>query len=212
MEVAKMEDGPAKSGKYAFSDRKAAEFLAEFGIPFVPQTYIDRQTDVAAAARKFGFPVVVKGVGKNLLHKSDRGLVHLNLSDAGAIETAVKAITAEASGELDGFSIQPHIKGRREFVAGLFRDRQFGPVVMFGIGGVFTEAFADVAFRLAPLTESDAAEMLTEIQGNALLGKFRGEMPADRKMLIQALQGLSRVGESHPEVAEVDINLRSTSE
>ena len=201
-----MEDGPAKSGKYAFSDRKAAEFLAEFGIPFVPQTYIDRQTDVAAAARKFGFPVVVKGVGKNLLHKSDRGLVHLNLSDAGAIEKAVNQIAAEASVELDGYLIQPHIEARREFVAGLFRDAQFGPVVMFGTGGVFTEAFADVSFRLAPLTKGDAAEMLSEIRGSVLLDGFRGEQPAEQKVLIQILLGLSRICESHPEVAEIDIN------
>ena len=69
------------------------------------------------AARKIGFPVVVKGIGKSLLHKSDRGLVHLNLTDAKAVETAVKAITSEAAGDLDGFSIQPQIKGRREFVA-----------------------------------------------------------------------------------------------
>jgi acyl-CoA synthetase (NDP forming) len=201
-----MGDYPAKSEKQALTDREAKEFLTEFGIPFIPEANVDRPSEVVAAAGKFGFPVVVKGVGKNLLHKSDRGLVHLNLSDAAAIEMAVKSITAEASGELDGFSIQPHIKGRREFVAGLFRDQQFGPVVMFGIGGVFTEAFSDVAFRLAPLSESDAAEMLTEIQGKALLGKFRGEMPADRKVLIQALLGLSRVGESHPEVVEIDIN------
>jgi acyl-CoA synthetase (NDP forming) len=119
---------------------------------------------------------------------------------------AVTEITAEAAAELDGFSIQPHIKGRREFVAGLFQDHQFGPVIMFGTGGVFTEAFADVTFRLAPLTESDAREMLEEIQGKALLGEFRGEAPVKRDQLVQALLGLSRIGESHPEISEIDIN------
>ena len=201
-----MEDGPAKSAKQAFSDREAAEFLAEFGIPIVPQTLVDRSSEVMAAARQFGFPVVVKGIGRNLLHKSDRGLVHLNLADAAAIETAVNQIAAEASAELDGFLIQPHIEGRREFVAGLFRDAQFGPVVMFGTGGIFTEAFADVSFRLAPLSREDAAAMLAEIRGSVLLGGFRGEQPADQKVLLQILRGLSRICESHPEVAEVDIN------
>ena len=196
----------AKSEKHALTDREAKEFLTEFGIPFIPEANVERQSEVMSAAGKFGFPVVVKGIGKNLLHKSDRGLVHLNLSDAGAIEKAVNQIAAEASVELDGYLIQPHIEARREFVAGLFRDAQFGPVVMFGTGGVFTEAFADVSFRLAPLTKGDAAEMLSEIRGSVLLDGFRGEQPAEQKVLIQILLGLSRICESHPEVAEIDIN------
>ena len=197
-----MGDYPGKSEKRALADREAKKLLTQFGIPFIPEIYATQPSDVVSAADEFGFPVVVKAVGKNLLHKSDRGLVHLNLSDAAAVEAAVSAIVAEVSGELDGFAVQPHMKGRREFVAGLFLDQQFGPVVMFGIGGVFTEAFSDVVFRLAPLTERDTADMLAEIQGKALLGRFRGEMPVDRKVLLQALQGLSRIAESHPEVAE----------
>jgi len=149
---------------------------------------------------------VLKGMGVNLLHKTDRDLVHLNLSDSQAVEKAVQAITAEAAEELDGILIQPHVEGRREFVAGLFQDHQFGPVIMFGIGGVFTEAFSDVAFRLAPLTENDASEMLREIQGKALLGDFRGEKAVRREELIQTLLGLSRIGEAHPEISEIDIN------
>jgi acyl-CoA synthetase (NDP forming) len=201
-----MGDYPAKSEKQALTDLAAKDFLSEFGISFIPQTYAVRPSEVVSAARKFGFPVVVKGVGKNLLHKSDRGLVHLNLTDAKAVETAAEEIAAEASGELDGYLIQPHIKGRREFVAGLFRDHQFGPVVMFGTGGVFTEAFSDVTFRLAPLTESDASEMLDEIQGKALLGRFRGEAAVKRDELVRTLLNLSCIGENHPEIAEIDIN------
>jgi acyl-CoA synthetase (NDP forming) len=197
---------PAKSEKHALTDLEAKGFLSGFGISFIPQALVVHRSEVVSAARKAGFPVVVKGVGKNLLHKSDRGLVHLNLSDAKAVETAVKEIAAEAAGELDGFLIQPHIKGRREFVAGLFQDRQFGPVIMFGTGGVFTEAFSDVTFRLAPLTEPDASEMLDEIQGKALLGRFRGEAAVKRDELVRTLLSLSRIGESHPEVAEIDIN------
>lgn len=201
-----MEDYPTKSEKHALTDYEAKDFLAKFGITFIPEKFVARPSDVVSAAREIGFPVVVKGIGENLLHKSDRGLVHLNLSDTQVVEMAVQQITAEAAGELDGFLIQPHIKGRREFVAGLFQDHQFGPVVMFGTGGVFTEAFSDVTFRLAPLTESDAAEMLDEIRGKALLGEFRGEAAVKRDKLVQSLLGLSRIGENHPEVAEIDIN------
>lgn len=197
---------PANSEKNALSDLAAKDFLSGFGLVFIPQAYVDRPSEVAAAARDFGFPVVVKGVGRSLMHKSDRGLVHLNLADAGTVEAAVEDIVAEAAGELDGFLIQPHIQGRREFVAGLFQDHQFGPVIMFGTGGVFTEAFADVTFRLAPLTESDAREMLDEIRGKALLGPFRGEAAVKRNELVRALMSLSGIGQEHPEVAEIDIN------
>lgn len=208
-----MGEYPAKPERHALTDREAKEFLTEFGISFIPEVHVDLKSNVVSAIRDIGFPVVVKGVGKNLLHKSDRGLVHLNLSDAGAVEAAIKDITAEAAGELDGFLIQPHIRGRREFVAGLFQDHQFGPVIMFGTGGVFTEAFSDVTLRLAPLSESDAIEMLDEIQGKALLGKFRGEAAVERDKLIQSLLGLSRIGETHPEITEIDINpLLVTSE
>jgi acyl-CoA synthetase (NDP forming) len=206
MEVFRMERDTQNSAKRVLNDKDARHLLQNFGIAFVAEEFVDRQADVVPAAMKIGFPVVLKGIGPSLLHKTDRGLVHLNLTDTAAVEKAAQKISAQANRALEGFLIQPHIVGRREFVAGLFRDQQFGPVIMFGTGGVFTEAFSDVSFRLAPLTEGDAAEMLEEIQGKSLLGPFRGEKPADRKVLMQALHGLSRIGELHPEVAEVDIN------
>jgi acyl-CoA synthetase (NDP forming) len=197
---------PVNNKKTALSDTEAKELLEKFGIVLAPERFVHQDTEVAIAARDIGFPVVVKGVGANLLHKTERGLVHLNLFNAQSVENAVQAITSEAADELDGFLIQPQIEGRREFVTGLFQDDQFGPVIMFGLGGVFTEAFSDVAFRLAPLTETDAAEMMEEIRGNVLLGDFRGEKAADREGLIQTLLGLSRIGTQHPEISEIDLN------
>lgn len=192
--------------KIALNDSQAKHLLKKFGIALPPERFVSRREDVAVAADSIGYPVVLKGIGAKLMHKTDRGLVHLNLADSRAVENAVQSLIAGAGKDLDGFLLQPHIKGRREFVAGLFQDRQFGPVIMFGIGGVFTEAFADVAFRLAPLTENDASEMLTEIQGKALLGDFRGEKAVRQDELIQTLLGLSRIGETHPEISEIDIN------
>ncbi len=107
---------------------------------------------------------------------------------------------------LEGFLIQPQLKGKREFVAGLFQDKQFGPVVMFGTGGIFTEALSDITFRVAPLTENDATQMLDEIKTHSLLGNFRGENSADRKTLIKTLLGLSRIGVEQPNISEIDIN------
>ncbi|MDH3829772.1 MAG: acetate--CoA ligase family protein, partial [Desulfobacterales bacterium] len=201
-----MHQNPEKNKKVALNAAEAKGLLEKFDIALVPERYVRRPTEVVAAARQIGFPVVLKGMGANLLHKTDRGLVHLNLLDAKAVENAVQEIAAEAREELEGFLIQPHLKGRREFVAGLFQDDQFGPVIMFGVGGVFTEAFSDVSFRLAPLTEIDAAEMLAEIRGKALLGDFRGEKAVDRDALIQTLLGLSRIGTEHPEISEIDLN------
>jgi len=192
--------------KKALNENQAKNFLKKFGVPTITETIATNSNDAVDAARQIGFPVVLKGFGSSLLHKTERGLVHLNLLNPKDVENAAQFITAEAKADLEGFIIQPHIKGRREFVAGLFQDRQFGPVIMFGLGGVFTEAFADVAFRLAPLTENDASEMLTEIQGKALLGDFRGEQAVRQDELIQTLLGLSRIGESHPEISEIDIN------
>ena len=192
--------------KTALNDSEAKRLLEKFGIALPPERFVSSIADVAAAADSMGYPLVLKGIGARLMHKTERGLVHLNLANSSAVENAAQSVKAEAGDDLDGFLLQPHLIGRREFVAGLFQDPQFGPVVMFGIGGVFTEAFSDVAFRLAPLSETDAREMLGEIQGQALLGDFRGEKAIRRDDLIQILLGLSRIGETHPEITEIDIN------
>ena len=130
-----------KFKKTALNNEETRKLLEKFNIALVPERFVRRQTEVAAAARDIGFPVVVKGMGANLLHKTDRGLVHLNLLDTNAVKNAVQEIVTEAREELEGFLIQPHLKGQREFVAGLFQDDQFGPVIMFGIGGIFTTVF-----------------------------------------------------------------------
>jgi acyl-CoA synthetase (NDP forming) len=192
--------------KKALHEAEAKILLKEFDVPVVPEAIAADNKEAVAAAENFGYPVVVKGLGAALAHKTERGLVHLNLGTAQAVQRAVDSIRASAGADLDGFVIQPQIHGKRELVAGLFRDPQFGPVVMFGIGGVFTEALADVAFRLAPITEADAEDMLTDIRAKALMGNYRGEEAIDRRQIIQTLKGLSRIGVELPEIAEIDIN------
>jgi len=192
--------------KKALNEAEAKALLKEFGVPVVPETVVAGEKEAAAAADALGYPVVVKGLGAALAHKTEQGLVHLNLGTPQAVQKAVAAIRTSAAEDLDGFVVQPQVQGKRELVAGLFRDAQFGPVVMFGVGGVFAEALADVAFRLAPLSETDAADMLTEIRAKALLGKYRGEEAIDRRQIFQILQGLSRIGVELPEIAEIDIN------
>jgi len=192
--------------KTGLNEAEAKLLLKEYGIPVVPEKVVANDRKAISAASELGYPVVVKGLGSALAHKTEQGLVHLNLNAPRDIQKAVAAIIAKAGDGLEGFLVQPFLQGKRELVAGLFRDPQFGPVVMFGIGGVFTEAFSDVTFRLAPITETDAMDMLSEIRAKALLDKYRGEEAIDRLQIIRTLQGLSRIGIELPQIAEIDVN------
>jgi len=190
----------------ALNEKESKELLKHYNIPVVHEIVAHNEAEAIKAAQEIGFPVAVKALGKTLLHKTERGLVHLNLTDARSVSQAILSISKEAGDELEGFLIQPMITGNREFIAGLFYDKQFGPVIMFGIGGIFTEAIADVTFRLAPLTRSDAVEMIEGIKTQAILGNFRGEKAVNREQLIQTLTGLSRISREHPDITEIDIN------
>lgn len=201
----KTETSAAKNRK-ALSEYDSKQILAPYNIPVVPETRAATVAEAVAAAEKTGYPVVLKGLGRALMHKTERNLVHLNLRDAGAVETAADAIAKNAGDLLEGYLVQPQVIGKREFVAGMFRDRQYGPVVMFGLGGIFTEALSDVTFRLAPLSETDIADMVDDIHSRALLGKFRGESAVDRKILTETLMGLSRAAMENPDILEIDIN------
>lgn len=192
--------------KTTLNENESKQLLKEYGVPVVNEIVAMNKDEAVKAANKIGFPVVLKGLGSTLLHKTERDLVHLNLPDSQAVSKAALSIIDLTGDELQGLLVQPQIRGKREFVAGLFRDEQFGPVVMFGVGGIFTEALSDVSFRIAPLTQTDAADMLDEIRGNSLLGNFRGENGADRDQLVNTLLGLSRIGTEHPNIAEIDIN------
>ena len=198
---------PEPMDKETTLDEAAAkELLAGFGVPVVAERRAATADAAVAAAGEIGYPAVLKGLGRRLTHKTERGLVRVGLIDAAAVEAAARAVSASAGSDLEGFLVQPQVTGTREFVAGLFRDPQFGPVVMFGLGGVLTEALADVVFRVAPLERPDAEDMLDALRGASLLDPFRGEAAADREALIHTLLGLSRLALERPDVAEVDIN------
>ncbi|MFZ2633877.1 MAG: acetate--CoA ligase family protein [Desulfosalsimonadaceae bacterium] len=195
-----------KPAPTALTELESKQFLKPYGVPVVNEILAPTVAQAVKAAQTIGFPVVLKGLGKELLHKTELQLVHLNLNDAAAVETAAGTIEKNAGAKLEGFLVQPQMAGKREFVAGMFRDDQYGPVVMFGLGGIFTEALADVCFRLAPLTVQDAEEMITGIKSKKLLGPFRGEPAVDMELLVRALMGLSKVAVECPDVSEIDIN------
>jgi acyl-CoA synthetase (NDP forming) len=194
------------TGKSALTQEQSKLILDKYHIPTVHEVVADDVHGAIKAAEQIGFPVVLKGMGSSFLHKTEQDMVFLNLMNSKAVGNAADSIVRRAGDKLDGFLVQPQINGRREFVAGLFRDKQFGPLVMFGLGGIFAEAISDVVFRLAPLTHADAADMLDQIKSKALLGKFRGEEKVNRDQLIQTLINLSHIGEQCPNIEEIDIN------
>lgn len=195
-----------KKGSRALNEKESKQILGEYGIPVVSELTVTNIEEAQRAAKKLGYPVVLKGMGATLMHKTERGLVHLNCINAATVKKASAAIIKEAGDELEGILVQRQVTGKREFVAGLIRDKEFGPVVMFGVGGIFTEAISDVTFRLAPLNEIDAREMMGEIKAQSLLGDFRGEAAACKNEIVRVLLGLSRVAVENPEIAEIDIN------
>ncbi len=188
------------------NEHQAKHLLQQYGIPVVREKTAADAEQAVEAGRRMGFPVVVKGLGARLMHKTEMGLVRLNLRDETTIRQAVVDIQQKAGDQLEGLLIQPQITGQRELMVGLFRDPQFGPVVTFGLGGVLAEALDDVAMAVAPLTEADALEMIGQVKAQKLLAAFRGEQAVDIAMLVNTILGLSRLAADHPEISEVDIN------
>jgi acetyl-CoA synthetase (ADP-forming) len=193
---------------HTLSEADSKELLAGFGLPIAPEVVAADPDAAVAAADGIGYPVVAKLCGDAIAHKSERGLVRLHLGDADAVRSAATELLAAATPD-DGevaVLVAPMVRGNREMIAGLSRDPQFGMTVMVGVGGVLTEALADVAIRLVPLTAQDAADMLDDLDAQALLGEVRGEPPLDRTAMADALLALSKVAEARPDVVSVDLN------
>lgn len=191
------------------SPRDAFALLEETGIPVAPWRAIAACTELAEAGRALGYPLVLKAFGDNLIHKSEAGAVAVGLADEGALAGAFEAMVRRlaASGiEADGFLAQRHVCGGREAIIGITRDPAVGPLVMVGMGGVAVEVWRDASFRVAPITDRDADEMLGELKGARLLGPFRGQPAGDRAALKQALLRLGALAAAHPEIVECDVN------
>lgn len=188
------------------SDSKA--LLAPFGIPFADERLVPGVGEAVDAAEQLGYPVVVKLSGDGIAHKTERGLVALGLGDPAAVREAATRLLGKATAD-DGpvsLLVAPMLRGNRELIAGLSRDPQFGMTVMVGVGGILAEAVADVSIRLVPISPVDAAEMIDDLETQALLGAFRGEPAVDRNALAAALLGLSAAAEAHPDLVSADLN------
>lgn len=189
----------------ALSEFESKKAVAAAGVPVTREALVQSRDEAMSKAEKIGFPVVLKGSSPELTHKTEMGMVRVNLKNKDEAAAAYDELTGKGIA-LEGVLIQEMVKGNREFVIGLIRDPHFGPCVMFGLGGIFTEAMKDVSFRVAPLTEEDAREMIGEIRAAKLLDAFRGEKAVDREILVRALVGIGNLGMKHEEIAEIDIN------
>lgn len=201
--------GPSRT----LSERESKALLVGSGVPFLPELELsgpataDELADLAAA-HGISFPVVAKLNGDRIAHKTERGLVRLNIADSSALASAIHDLFGAAHDDDGAVSvlIAPMVKSNREFIAGVVRDPQFGPVVMLGVGGVLAEAVADVVFRPVPVSTSDAREMVNEIKAQKLLGTFRGEAGIDRDALVGVLVGLSETAAQRDDILSVDLN------
>lgn len=193
-----------KAGKSALNEHEAKQFLAEFGVPISRETLVPDEAGALKAAQAIGYPVVLKAAGEKLQHKTELGAIALNLKSEGEVREEAKRLLAIPGCE--ALLVQEMVKGDRELVCGLTRDVQFGPCVMFGLGGIFTELLDDVVFRVAPITRTDAMAMLQEIRSAKVLKAFRGQPPVDLEALAKILVALGEIGCRFPDVKEMDIN------
>lgn len=195
-----------KRGDKALNEFESKQLLEAYSIP-VTKEYVAVTLDEALKfAHQIGYPVVLKGSSRTLTHKTEHRLIELGIDSDEALKKAYGALQERGKGQLDGILVQQMVKGDRELVAGLIRDPQFGPCVMFGLGGIFTEVLKDVTFRVAPLEIRDAMEMMDEIKAKKLLDQFRGKPAVNRDILAKALVNLGKIGLEIGEVAEIDIN------
>jgi acyl-CoA synthetase (NDP forming) len=192
------------TGQAALSEHDSKRFLARFGIPVSCEAVAYDANSAAVEAVKIGFPIVLKASGKNLFHKTEVEGVALNLTSKEEVRKESRRLLKIKGCE--ALLVQEMVKGARELVCGLTRDAQFGPCVMFGIGGILTEALQDVVFRIAPLALWDTQEMVREIRTQKILEPFRGEAAIDIDILSQILLTLAEIGLKYEDVQAIDIN------
>jgi len=200
-----------REGRTLLSEVESKEVVKEAGINVTETLLARTREEAVATAQRLGFPVALKVVSPDIAHKSDVGGVKLGLADAQAAGRAYDDIMAAAkraqpSAQITGVSVQKMARPGVEVIIGASKDAQFGPVLMFGLGGVMVEVLKDVSFRVIPLASRDAREMVREIKGYPVLQGVRGQKPVHVAGLEDALMKLSSYIQAHPQVKEVDLN------
>jgi acetate---CoA ligase (ADP-forming) len=204
-------DAALAAGRSRLAEAEALDLLAAYGIP-VARGELATSADAAVGhAERMGYPVVLKIVAPAVLHKTEVGGVRVNLGDAAEVRRAYDQIllgaqTARPDAAISGILVQAMVQHGRELIVGMTRDPVFGPLVMFGLGGILVEVLHDVTFRIAPFDREEARRMMREIRGARLLDAVRGWPPADRGAVEDVLLRIARLVTDHPEIAELDVN------
>ncbi|MEW6622640.1 MAG: acetate--CoA ligase family protein [Bacillota bacterium] len=190
---------------------EAMQLFAAYNIPTPGFGLAKTKEEAASVAEAIGFPVVLKVVSPDILHKSDVGGVKVGLGDVGAVKKAYEEILDSVvqkvpEAEVAGVLVATQAPKGLECIIGMTKDPQFGPALMFGLGGIYVEVFKDISFRVLPLTQKDAEEMIAETKGYQLLKGIRGEEPKDINALVEVLLKVARMVEENPQIEEIDIN------
>ncbi len=195
-----------KRGADNLSEFESKQILSAYGIPVTSEKTAKTLEEAVSAANSIGYPIVLKASGENLQHKTELDLIRLDLKDESQVRLAYKELLSESTIPITEVLIQQMLRGNRELMAGLKRDSQFGPCVVFGLGGVLAEILEDVSIRVAPITTFDAMDMMDNIRGKKILEPFRGKPSVDRKTMAELLITLGKIGLENDAVGEIDIN------
>ena len=200
-----------RENRTVLTEIESKQILKEAGIDCTETRLARTSAEAVSVSEAFGYPVVLKISSKDITHKSDAGGVKVNLKSGAEVKAAYDDIMQSAlqrfpQAQIEGISVQCMAKPGIEVIMGMTRDPNFGPVLMFGVGGILVEVLRDVSFGIAPLEDKDAAEMINEIKGRKLLEGYRGQDAADKSRLEQMLLKLSAFVDGRTDIAEIDLN------
>jgi len=200
-----------KEGRKFLLETEAKTVCMEYGIPVTKFQLAKNEVEAVKFAEEIGYPIVLKIVSPDIIHKSDVGGVVVGLKTAKDVRNAYKQIIGsikkhKADAKIVGVLVQEMAPSSTEVIVGAIKDPQFGPAIMFGLGGIFVEVLKDVTFRVAPITDDEAREMITEVKAYPLLKGYRNQPPADIEAIVQILLNTSRLVMEHQEIKELDLN------
>ncbi len=201
----------AEENRKILLEPESKEICRAYNMPTPDFVVVTSVAEALTAAEKVRFPVVLKIVSQDIVHKTEAGAVLVGLSSTEEVEKGYKEITANAlaynkNARIRGVIVQHMAPKGVEVIVGGLHDIQFGPTVLFGLGGIFVEVLKDVSFRVAPMSELDSRDMIHEIHSHAVLKGIRGQPPADEEAIVRILQGVSQIMLDNSAVAQLDLN------
>ena len=211
METFPVIDKVRKEGRFILTEFESKKILKQIGIPVVETKLAKTQKEAVSFSQKIGFPVALKIISPDVIHKTDSGGVKLGLKNVSEVREAYHEILEAVRKQypdaiIHGVSVQKMVRPGTEVIVGTSKDPQFGPVIMFGLGGIFVEVLKDVAFRVIPIDRRDAQEMVKEIKGYPLLQGYRGKEPANITVLVEMILKISNLIHKNPQIKGLELN------